>query len=65
MLIRELDQVKSENYQAEDEQFRLLDQIAVTEREVSCASAECADLRHKCSSVDMDNLNCRKENDFL
>ena len=45
MLIRELDQVNAENYQTEDEQIRLLEQIGVTERDTIQASGELSDVR--------------------
>lgn len=46
ILIRELDQLKTENGQVEDEQIKVIDLIVVTERDVAAASQELADLRH-------------------
>lgn len=41
----------------------ILDQIAFAERDVQAANNELIDLRHQVSSVDMMNLNTRKEID--
>lgn len=38
ILIRELDQLKTENGQVEDEQIKVIDLIVVTERDVAAAS---------------------------
>jgi len=63
-LIRELDNLKSENVTVENEQSRLLETISITEREIITASSELADLRHSCSAEDIANLNLRKEIEF-
>lgn len=64
MLIRELDQSRHENMNTEDEQIRLMEQIAVTERDVAASNGELAELRNACSSHDMANLNLRKECEY-
>jgi hypothetical protein len=61
MLIKELDQLKHENGNVEGEQVKVIEFVAVTERDVGDASRELADLRNQCSHHDADNLNCRKE----
>lgn len=48
----------------EDEQFRLIEQIAVTERDVANSNHEMADVRHACSTQDLGNLNLRKEVEY-
>lgn len=50
-LIRELDGLKNENFNAEEEQIKIIESIAITEREVAQASGELAGLRQQ-SSVD-------------
>ena len=60
-MIRELDQLKSENLNVEDEQMKVLELIGQTEQDVAVASGELADLRHACSQEDMINLNHRKD----
>ena len=60
-LIRELDALKSENYNAEEEQIKIIDQITMTERDVAQASGELAGLRQQSSVDDQVNLNLRKE----
>lgn len=62
-MIRELDQLKSENMQVEEEQVRVLEIVMQTEHDVSIASNELADLRHACTQEDMTNLNHRKDID--
>ena len=49
---------------SEDEQFRLIEQIAVTERDCANANHELAEIRHHCTSQDLANLNLRKEVDY-
>lgn len=61
IFIRELDQLKGENAQVDDEQQKVMDLIRVTEQDVFAASHELADLRHQCSAEDMATLNLRKE----
>ena len=39
-LIRELDGLKQENYTAEDEQMKVIEQISIVERDVAVASGE-------------------------
>ena len=46
VLIKELDQLRTENLQVEDEQVKVIELIAVTERDVMQASNELADLRN-------------------
>ena len=53
--------MKAENLGVEDEQVKVIELIAVTERDVAAASNELADVRHECSTVDMANLNHRKD----
>ena len=61
MLIKELDLLKAENLQVEDEQMKVIEQIAVTERDVVEASRELSDVRNEVSQVDAANLNLRKD----
>lgn len=63
-LIRELDMVKSENIQAEDEQIKLLEMVAVTESEYIAKSSELNSLRQQSSIEDQTNLNLRKEIEY-
>lgn len=49
MLIKELDLLKAENLQVEDEQMKVIEQIAVTERDVVEASRELSDVRNEVS----------------
>lgn len=63
-LIRELDVVKSENLQAEDEQIKLLEMVAVTESEYIAKSSELNSLRQQSSIEDQANLNLRKEIEY-
>jgi chromosome segregation ATPase len=60
-LIRELDGLKQENYSAEDEQMKVIEQISIVERDVAVASGELAGLRQQSSVDDQVNLNLRKE----
>ena len=62
-LIRELDGLKQENQGVEKEQIDVLDLIVGAEKEVQAANNELVDLRHQVSSIDMVNLNVRKEID--
>jgi hypothetical protein len=56
--------VKSENLQAEDEQIKLLEMVAVTESEYIAKSSELNSLRQQSSIEDQSNLNLRKEIEF-
>lgn len=60
-LIKELDSLKQENYTAEDEQMKVIEQISIVERDVAVASGELAGLRQQSSVDDQVNLNLRKE----
>lgn len=60
-LIKELDSLKQENYSAEDEQMKVIEQISIVERDVAVASGELAGLRQQSSVDDQVNLNLRKE----
>lgn len=60
-MIRELDQLKSENMGVEEEQVRVLEIVMQTEQDVAVASNELSDLRHACTQEDMTNLNHRKD----
>lgn len=64
MLIRELDQVKLENQQCDEEQVRLLETIGVTENDVYQASMELSDTRTAATQHDSVNLNLKKEIDY-
>lgn len=64
-LIVELDASKMENAACEKEQMDVLDQIYSVEKDVQAANNEMVDLRHQVSSIDMVNLNHRKEIDHL
>ena len=61
MLIKELDQLKEENANVEQEQIKVLEFITVTEKDVATASHELADVRNQCSAEDVNNLNLRKD----
>lgn len=64
MLIRELDVLRADNDNVEDEQFKLIEQIGLTERDVLEANGNIANLRMECSQVDSSNLNLRKDIEF-
>ena len=64
MLIRELDQLKLENQQCEEEQIRILETIGVTEKDVYQASMELSDTRTASTQHDSVNLNLKKEIDY-
>lgn len=63
-LIRDLDLVKADNLQAEDEQIKLLEMVAVTESEYIAKSSELNSLRQQASIEDQANLNLRKEIEY-
>lgn len=60
-LIRELDGLKVEDHQVEEEQIRLLETITVHERDVMTCSSQLCTLRQQVSIADQSNLSLREE----
>lgn len=52
-MIRELDQIKVENANIEEEQARLLEAVAATDRDVAQASSMLAEVRQLASAEDL------------
>ena len=64
MLIRELDSLRLQNQQSEDEQIRLLETLAVTDKDIVQANNELNEMRHAANQEDSVNLNIRKDIDL-
>lgn len=62
-MIKELEMAQSENVTAEDDQMKILDSIAMVEKDVYTACREMQDLRMQCTSVDLQNMEIKKQID--
>jgi chromosome segregation ATPase len=62
-LIKELEVVRAENVTAEEDQMAVLDSIATVERDVYSACHELHELRMQCNSVDLQNMDIKKQID--
>ena len=63
-LIRELDQLKRENLQVEQEQIKIISMIDDTEYEVTQKSVDLANYRQEANASDKANLALRKEIEY-
>ena len=64
MLIRELDSLRLQNQQSEDDQIKLLGTLDVTDKDIVEATNELNELRHAANQEDSVNFNFRKDIDF-
>ena len=64
MLIRELDSLRIQNQQSEDDQIKLLGTLDVTDKDIVGATNELNELRHAANQEDSVNFNFRKDIDF-
>ena len=64
MLIRELDSLRIQNQQSEDDQIKLLGTLDVTDKDIVGATNELNELRHAANQEDNVNFNFRKDIDF-
>ena len=56
--------MKSENELLDNEQVKLIDQLAIVSSDITKAGGEMAELRHSCMQMDTCNLNAYKEIDL-
>lgn len=63
VMIKELEMVQSENVTAEDDQMKILDTIALVEKDVYTACRELQDIRMNCTSIDLQNMEIKKQID--